>query len=385
MQRLCRYRQRPSQNLALRDSAGYHSGKAADKVENMVKRTDYDSPWKDLVEKYFQQFMEFFFPEIAIRIDWRKKYEFLDKEFQKIAVQGVTGRRYADKLVKVSELSGAEAWVLVHLEIQGQEDSDLARRMLVYHYRIFDRYQKRIASLALLADKNKEWRPQEYFHELWGCELNFRFPMVKLLDFAGKVEDLENSHNPFAIAAFAHLKTMETVGNDAKRLEFKAYAARALYKAKFDRQTILELFRFLDWIMTLPADYENAYTDTLNELEENMRYVTTFERRGIAKGIEKGIEKGLEEGIASHKASLNTILQSRFERIPTRINSTIEHINDLEALKNLVIKAALAESLEGFQDYLDSIIKPANKVSEPAAAYKPVPVTPKAKPRRTPK
>jgi len=116
-----------------------------------------------------------------------------------------------------------------------------------------------------------------------------------------------------------------------------------------------------------------------------MRYVTTFERRGIAKGIEKGIEKGLEEGIASHKASLNTILQSRFERIPTRINSTIEHINDLEALKNLVIKAALAESLEGFQDYLDSIIKPANKVSEPAAAYKPVPVTPKAKPRRTPK
>lgn len=83
-----------------------------------------------------------------------------------------------------------------------------------------------------------------------------------------------------------------------------------------------------------------------------------------------------------HKASLNTILQSRFERIPTRINSTIEHINDLEALKNLVIKAALAESLEGFQEYLDSIVKPVNKVS---AAYKPVPVTPKSKTPPNPK
>ncbi len=350
----------------------------------MAKRTDYDSPWKDLVEKYFQQFMEFFFPGIATRIDWQKKYEFLDKEFQKIAVLGATGRRYADKLVKVSELTGQEAWVLVHLEIQGQEDSDLAKRMLVYHYRIFDRYQKRIASLALLADKNKEWRPKEYCHELWGCELNFRFPMVKLLDCASRVENLENSQNPFAIAAFAHLKTMETVGNDAKRLEFKTYAARALYKAKFDRQTIMELFRFLDWIMTLPADYENAYTESLNELEENMRYVTTFERRGIAKGIEKGIEKGvekgiekgLEEGVASHKASLNTILQLRFGRIPAEINSAIENASELETLKNLVINAAIAESIEGFKEYLDSIVGPANKVSEPAAAY-----TPNRKPR----
>ncbi len=131
----------------------------------------------------------------------------------------------------------------------------------------------------------------------------------------------------------------------------------------------MELFRFLDWIMTLPADYENAYTETLNELEENMRYVTTFERRGIAKGIEKGIEKGLEEGAASHKASLSTILQLRFGRIPSGINSAIENINELETLKNLVINAAVTESLEGFQEYLGSIVVPANKVSEPTAVY----------------
>ena len=103
-----------------------------------------------------------------------------------------------------------------------------------------------------------------------------------------------------------------------------------------------------------------------------MRYVTTFERRGIAKGIEKGIEKGA----ASHKASLSTILQLRFGRIPAGINSAIENINELETLKNLVINAAVTESLEGFQEYLDSIVKPANKVKEPAASY-----TPARKPR----
>ncbi len=38
----------------------------------MAKRADYDSPWKDLVEKYFQQFMEFFFPVFSLS-DWRSQ------------------------------------------------------------------------------------------------------------------------------------------------------------------------------------------------------------------------------------------------------------------------------------------------------------------------
>ena len=34
------------------------------------------------------------------------------------------GRRYADKLAEVYTLDGAETWVLVHIEIQGQVSSD---------------------------------------------------------------------------------------------------------------------------------------------------------------------------------------------------------------------------------------------------------------------
>ena len=41
-------------------------------------RDDFDSPWKDLLEKYFQQFMEFFFPKAATDIDWSQEHEFLD-------------------------------------------------------------------------------------------------------------------------------------------------------------------------------------------------------------------------------------------------------------------------------------------------------------------
>ena len=49
------------------------------------KRADYDSPWKEILEAYFQQAIEFFFPNTASDIDWQAPIEFLDKEFQAIS------------------------------------------------------------------------------------------------------------------------------------------------------------------------------------------------------------------------------------------------------------------------------------------------------------
>jgi len=51
---------------------------------------------------------------------------------------------------------------LVHIEIQGDKDPGIEKRMFVYHYRIFDRYEKMVASFALLADTNEKWRPSEF-------------------------------------------------------------------------------------------------------------------------------------------------------------------------------------------------------------------------------
>ncbi|BAZ08926.1 hypothetical protein NIES4071_07320 [Calothrix sp. NIES-4071] len=44
--------------------------------------TKYDSPWKDILEIYFKDFMELFFRAAHDQIDWTKKIEFLDKELK---------------------------------------------------------------------------------------------------------------------------------------------------------------------------------------------------------------------------------------------------------------------------------------------------------------
>ncbi len=127
-----------------------------------AERDHYDSPWKEILEAYFEAFLAFFFPEAHAAVDWAAGHDFLDKELQQVAPQAELGQRAVDKLVRVHLRGGSQVWVLVHLEVQSQRDSDFAERMYIYNYRLFDRFHRRVASLALLADDRQRWRPDSF-------------------------------------------------------------------------------------------------------------------------------------------------------------------------------------------------------------------------------
>jgi hypothetical protein len=101
---------------------------------------DYDSPWKEALDGFFESFLALLFPAVYVEIDWTRGWESLDKEFQQVVREAEIGRRYVDKLVKVWTLGGAESWVLIHVEVQTTPEAEFPQRMYVYNYRIFDRY-----------------------------------------------------------------------------------------------------------------------------------------------------------------------------------------------------------------------------------------------------
>jgi hypothetical protein len=294
-------------------------------------RDQFDSPWKDILEAYFQDFIQFFFPQIHAQIDWSRGYDFLDQELRQVVRDAELGKRLADKLVKVWKLSGEETWVLVHIEIQNQEESRFGERIFVYYYRLRDKYDLPIVSLAILGDERETWRPQPFQTELWGCRVQFEFPIVKLLDYMPLWTELEANRNPFAIAVMAHLKTKETRNDAMARKEWKFKLTRSLYERGYERQDILNLFRFIDWILELPEDLKRSFRDELEEYERErqMPYVTSIERMGIEQGIEQGKEQE-RQGIA---------LKMLQENIPLEIISrttglTIEKLQQLQASQN---------------------------------------------------
>jgi hypothetical protein len=274
------------------------------------ENTDYDSPWKAFIELYFHDFLSFFFPHIEADIDWNKPIRFLDKELQKVVRDAEIPKRYADKLVEVHRLSGEKAIVICHIEVQNEGEADFGARMYNYNYRLRDRYNCPVVSLAILTDDSKIWRPSGYQDELWGCSTEFRFPTVKLLDYASDWAALAASRNPFAVVTMAQLKTKETHNQPEARKAWRYQLTTMLYDQGYGEQAILELHNFLDWLMHLPEDMERQFQTELKAFEEarQMKYVTTIERMAKEEGkIEE--KQAIALNMLQKNMSLETIAE----------------------------------------------------------------------------
>ena len=280
---------------------------------------DFDSPWKTLLDRWFPAFMAWFFPPIAAEIDWARGYVFLDKELQKISRRAKEKRRHADKLVKVWRGTSEEMWVLVHVEIQAGHETDFTERMFIYYYRLFDRYRLPLASLVVLADDRPQWRPDRYERQLWGCELNLTFPVVKLLDYQGRLAELETDPNPFALATAAHLLARATRKDPQGRLAGKLALTRRLYQRGWTKPEVLDLYEFIDWLLALPEALEDAFLDEIHDLEAStkMRYISSAERIGMKRGHEQGMQQGIA-------LTLRRQLRRRFGEPPAWVESKLQ-------------------------------------------------------------
>lgn len=308
--------------------------KQIDEVHVNTVTDDYDSPWKEAVEHYFPEFMAFYFPDAYAEIDWSKGYDFLDQELRALSQDAELGKRFVDKLVKVTLLNGDEKWIYIHIEVQGTRQSEFGERMFVYNYRIFDHYRRPVASMAVLADEHADWKPTSYGFSTLGCTHTLVFPVAKLTDYHDQLDELLTADNPFALITAAHILTQRTRKNDQQRYEAKRRLVRLLYQRHWDKQRVIDLFTVLDWLMRLPERLEQQLWHEITDIEEQtkMRYVTTVERfeiekrfqQGVEQGIEQGIEQGVEQGVVQGESKLlKKQLERRFGILPAWVSDKL--------------------------------------------------------------
>ena len=173
---------------------------------------------------------------------------------------------------------------------------------------------------------------------------------MKLLDYDSRWAELEESRNPFVIVVMAHLKTKETRKNFEARREWKFRLTRMLYERDYERQDILNLFRFLDWILELTEELKQGFKADLKryEQEKQMPYITSIERMGIAEGLEQGLMQGRREGRQEGERSLILrLLTRRIGVVPADLTLRIEQlsIEQLEALAEALLDFSQVEEL----------------------------------------
>jgi hypothetical protein len=304
-----------------------------DAAVSQIPADDYDSPWKEAVEHYFPELLAFYFPTAYAQIDWTHEPVFLDQELRAVVQDAELGKRFVDKLVRVMLRNGDERWVYIHIEVQGSRQAEFAKRMFVYNYRLFDRYDRPIASMAVLADSYTRWKPSCFGFELLGCKHSLEFPVAKLTDYAGDLDRLQTEENAFAYVTAAHILTQKTRKNAQDRFDAKRQLVRLLYERQWGKQRVIDLFFVIDSMMTLPAWLEQSIWQEITEIEEgrNMRYVSSVERIGIAKGRQEGLLEGEKKGlIEANQKTLRRLLLRRFKDMPEWVEDRITQATGLE-------------------------------------------------------
>ena len=298
---------------------------------------DYDSPWKEALTRYLPEFLDFYFPLAYQAIDWTQPHTFLDQELAQIVRDSELGKRRIDCLVQVTTRTLEIEWVYIHIEVQSQVDSDFTERLFTYNYRLYDRYHRPVATLAVLADERLNWRPGGFSYNLFGSQMSLQFASVKILDYAPQLEELLENPNPFALVTAAHLLTKKTRKDVQARYAAKWQLAKLLYERDWGKQQIIDLFSVIDWLMTLPPELEKQLWTSISKLERNIKmpYVTSVERIGIEQGIEQG-----------EMMLLRRMLAKRFGDLPEAIEVRLSQasIADLELWSDRLLDAkTLAE------------------------------------------
>jgi hypothetical protein len=306
---------------------------------------EYDSPWKEVVDQQTRLAFGFLFPLVEQDTDWSEEVDSLDHELRKMAPAGPTGRRLADKLLKVKSLSGDDRYL--HFEVQAQPQGGFERRVYVYHYRGDDRFGLPVESLVVLADEDPGWRPTTYSVQLKYTRLTFEFKPVKLLDWAGRREELASHPNPMGLFVLAHLEAQRTRQDVEERAAAKLGLILKLLERKLDGEEMRHWYKYLDWFLDLPPELERQVWAKVgrHEQEGKMPFVTFAERYGEEKGLRKGELKGLLAG-------LEAILEVKFKEEGLALMPALRQVEEPATLEAILNEARKAVSLEDVRRHL---------------------------------
>jgi len=303
-----------------------------------------DLLWKALFEDVFDDFLLFFFEDAAKEFDLERGFEFLDKELDQLfPAENKDGKhlRFVDKLVKVFTKKGEEKWVLIHVEVQGYNDPGFANRMFTYFYRILDRYNKPVTSIAIFTDSNRNYIPAKYEYAFMGVEIVFKYNVYKIIEQS--TDALGKSDNPFALVILTALIALQK-GKQVEEdlVSLKIGIAQKLLKKSIPAKKIRAIMNFLRHYVHFEKPENNTkFEEVINVLTDKNKAAMGIEeyllqrakKEGLEEGREEGIEKGREEKSITFVKSLLTNTDFDDEKIAALADVSVAFVKEVKAAK----------------------------------------------------
>jgi predicted transposase/invertase (TIGR01784 family) len=297
----------------------------------MGERINHDRLFKELLQTFFGEFVELFFPQVYEAIDL-EHIHFLQQELFTDVTRG--DRHLVDILVQ-TRLKGEPGIILVHIENQASVQKDFAERMFVYFSRLYQEHRCRILPMAVFTYPQKHDEP-DYF--------KLEFPFMLVLDFHFLILELKKhnwrnyirSNSPVAAALLSKMGYQEK-----ERVQVKLEFLRMLVRMELDPARTTLLTGFFETYLKLNEEEEKQLEVEIGKIDEKeaermMKITTSWE------------QKGRVEGQAN---ILVRILKKKFGHIPVEMENRVRNLS-VEKQQELAEAIFDIETIEDVKDFL---------------------------------
>jgi hypothetical protein len=270
-----------------------------------------------MIEEVMEDLLLFVEPEIGTELDLERGFVYLDKELAEIYPEPdkPAKTRVVDKLVKASLLDGTERWMLFHLEVQGGNNKDFPSRMFNYFIRLFSKYGRPVAAIAVLTGKYGARMPSAYEDQCLWMRTRYEYKTLALTDYPDEV--LEESTNPFAVvllvAKEALLQVKETEEeSDSVLLEQKLRIVRLLKERMEvfgERKTRAILIFLKNYVVFKTSETNRKFMEQTDLIIGKSETMGIFEQLADIKHQE-GLEEGKQEGMQVAERAIRVLLDN---------------------------------------------------------------------------
>lgn len=241
--------------------------------------TDHDRLFKELIQTFFDEFMQLFFPEASKSIDF-KHLKFLQQE---VYTDIVAGEKHVVDMLVETRLREEPGMIMVHIEPQAYVQKDFNERMFIYFSRLYEKYRCRILPVAVFSYDQERNEPHSFTLQFpFLSVMQFRYYKIELkkLDWREYIK----GNNPVAAALLSKMGF-----SPAEKVKVKLEFMRMLIRMKLDLARMELLGGFFESYLKLSSEEEA-------ELQLEISKVDRKEAEAIMQITTSWHEKGREEG-----------------------------------------------------------------------------------------
>ncbi|MFD0717709.1 Rpn family recombination-promoting nuclease/putative transposase [Paenibacillus sp. GCM10027626] len=298
-------------------------------TQEIGKRTStpHDEAFKKLLQTFFKEFIELFFPELDRLLDYSQT-RFLMQELL-VDIVGQEAREL--DLLLETKYTLLDAYVLIHFEPQSYREADFHERMFIYFSRLFERHRKDHQLIIPIAIFTAEDIKNE------ADTLSMMIPQHNILYFQFLKVELRNkdwrqfieSDNPVAAALLAKMGY-----NEKEKREVRIAYLRMILRLqnKLDDARLALIMSVADlYFKPNKAEEEEILRELRiqypEEGERIMELMPAWKKWGYDEGKDEGREEGREEGKeVGREEERRLIIRKLLEKgfTPEKVADTLE-------------------------------------------------------------